>query len=475
MRRYLGFLLAAAVIMVACTSSGSKPAAATDPRLEGAFMRPPQDNWTLVHLQGTPSQIGFQNGYLLAPRIEDFLKVVRLEQTHASHRPWSWFRTQAQQVMWPYIEPEYQQELQGIADGVTAHGGHMDVWDVTAMNAFEEWGYFVEQYDKDHPKQTVAKVDYPSLGEHCSAFVATGAYTKDGKIVLAHNNWSPYMEGSRWNIIYDIVPQHGEHFIMDGVPGVIHSADDFGINAAGIIITETTIDDFHGYNFNAVPEFVRARKAMQYATSIQQFADIMEQGNNGGYANNWLVGDTKNNEIADLELGLKVVNLWTSKNGYFVGSNFPVSPKLAKEETTFNLNDKKNGANARHVRWEDLMKQYKGQITVADAKKFESDHYDVILKKDNPDGRTLCGHNDLNPPYDDEGAVEGKATDAAMAAKLSFWAASGHPCGESFYAAPFLKAHPQYDWQAPELKDMIAYPWTTITAPAAASAASSSN
>ncbi|MGH9487805.1 MAG: C45 family autoproteolytic acyltransferase/hydrolase [Terriglobales bacterium] len=470
MRRYVGLLLFCTLVVAACTSAASKPAP-PDPRLAGSYIKPPQNNWTVVHLQGTPGDIGFQNGYLLEPRIEDFLNVVKLEQTHDSQRPWSWFRTQARQVMWPRIETQYRQELQGIADGVDARGGHLDVWDITAMNAFEEWSYFVEQWNKLHPRAAVAEVHYPAAGDHCSAFVATGAWTKDGKIVLAHNNWSPYMEGSRWNIIYDIQPDHGLHFVMDGVPGVIHSADDFGINSAGIIITETTIVDFHGYDFTGIPEFVRARKAMQYATSISQFAQIMEKGNNGGYANNWLVGDTNNNEIADLELGLKNVNLYTSKNGYFVGSNFPVSPKLAKEETTFKLNDPTNGENARHTRWLELMKQYKGKITVADAKKFESDHYDVILKKINPDSRTLCGHGDTHPPYDDEGAVEGKATDAAMAAKLSFWAASGHPCGDSFYAAPFLKAHPQYDWQAPELRNMIAYPWTVIAVPAGAAAA----
>ena len=34
--------------------------------------------------------------------------------------------------------PEYQQELQGIADGVKAHGVDLDVYDIVALNAFEE-------------------------------------------------------------------------------------------------------------------------------------------------------------------------------------------------------------------------------------------------------------------------------------------------------------------------------------------------
>ncbi len=106
---------------------------------------------------------------------------------------------------------------------------------------------------------------------------------------------------------------------MDGLPGLIHSGDDFGINAAGIMITETTITAFSGWDSNGIPEFVRARKAMQYANSIDDFAAIMKAGNNGGYANNWLVADRKTGEIASLELGLKNVTLERKQGRIFRG------------------------------------------------------------------------------------------------------------------------------------------------------------
>ena len=56
---------------------------------------------------------------------------------------------------------------------------------------------------------------------------------------------------------------------------------------------------------NGIPEFIRARRALQYAGSIDEFPQIMKEGNNGGYANNWLVADRKSGEIASLELGFK--------------------------------------------------------------------------------------------------------------------------------------------------------------------------
>jgi Phospholipase B len=444
--------------------------AANDPRLAHAFRRPAVDGWTFVHLEGTPGEIGFQHGYLLAPEIEDALKVTELETTHENHKDWQFFRDAAQNMMWPHIEQEYRDEMQGIADGASARGVKIDVWDVVALNGSLEWDYYVTQYDKQH---NISPPTSLSVGEHCSAFIATGSYTKDGKIVIAHNNWTGYLDGERWTIIFDIVPAKGYRILMDGFPGMIDSGDDFGVNSAGIIITETTIGSFFGYDPAGIPEFVRARKAMQYSNSIDDYARIMKDGNNGGYANNWLVGDIKNNEIADLELGLKNVTLQTKTgDGYFVGSNFPVNPQLASEETNFKVGDMSVSANARHARWEQLMAEYKGTIDVGLAQKFLADHYDTFEKKTDPDERTLDGHIDLSPRGDEPwqpayapaGAVQNKATNADMAAKMEFTAAAGHACGMNFVAADHLKAHPEFDWEKDLLRDMPAHPWTTFAA-----------
>ena len=112
--------------------------------------------------------------------------------------------------------------------------------------------------------------------------------------------------------MFDIVPQHGNSMLMDGFPGVITSDDDFGVNSSGIMMTETTLTQFRGFDPKGIPEFVRSRKALQYANSIDDYVRIMKQGNNGGYANDWLIGDRKTNEIAYLELGLKHTPLWRS-------------------------------------------------------------------------------------------------------------------------------------------------------------------
>jgi hypothetical protein len=307
---------------------------------------------------------------------------------------------------------------------------------------------------------------------NCSAFVATGSYTKDGKIVIAHNNWTSYLAGERWRIIFDIAPEKGNRILMDGFPGVITSDDDFGVNSNGIMITETTITQFEGFDPAGKPEFVRSRKALQYANSIDDYVRIMLDGNNGGYANDWLLADRKTGEVAQFELGLKHSRVWRTKDGYFVGSNFPRDPDLMKDETPeFDVNDRASSPNARHTRWEQLMEENKGKVDVQMAQQFLSDHLDVIENKQQPSERTLCGHVDITQrgipqwvwgAYYPGGAVQGKATDSDMAQSMSFIARAGHPCGEDFHAAEFLAAHPDYAWEKPVLRDMKAGPWTVF-------------
>jgi Phospholipase B len=449
-----------------------KPVEKKDQRLTGSY-RFERGGWTYVHLQGSPEQIGFQHGYLLAPQVADFYHVLKVEAEHSTHRDWEFYREAGRKVLWPHIDAEYRSELRGIAEGVKARGIDLDLWDIVAMNGdIELTEYYVPWLDK-HTRAANAPHD-PKAPGNCSAFIATGSYTKDGKIVIAHNNWSSYAEGERWVIVFDIQPTHGYRILMDGAPGIIASQDDFGINSAGMMVTETTISGFVGWDSSGIPEFERSRKALQYADSIDQYVRIMRNGDNGGYANDWLIGDRKTGEVAYLELGLKNTPLWRTKNGYFVSSNFPRDPALIKDETSgYDPKDMASSPNARRVRWEQLMKQYKGRIDVPLAEEFLSDHEDSYLYKVKADQRSLCGHVDIAKegvpvwgwaPYYPGGAVQGKATDSDMAAKMSFVARAGHPCGQNFYVKPFLKAHPEYAWQAPILKDMIAGPWTVFRA-----------
>jgi transposase len=258
---------------------------------------------------------------------------------------------------------------------------------------------------------------------------------------------------------------------MQTAPGLIHSTTDFFVTNAGIVGTETTIADFFPFDPAGVPEFARVRRAMQDASSIEEWCEIMKKGNNGGYANSWLLGDIKTNEIARFVIGLKYVGFTKKKDGYFSGSNIAEDLKILRRETRTNEINIKMPNVARQVRWNQLMKEYAGKIDIETGKVFLSDHFDTYTNIFSPDSRTICGHFELDAqvsgtfePFLPLGAYDGKVVDASMAKNMSFVARWGSPCGIPFYANKFLEEHPQFDWMNGLLKDRPTQPWTTFKA-----------
>ncbi len=468
MRKLLIANLAIAFILISCSAPQSKEE--KKDRLAKAS-KENKNGWILIHLEGSPSDIGYQHGYLLANNIDTSIQSVAYLLQHETHRDWQFYRNAAKSFLWDKLDREYKDEINGMVEGMQAKNIKYDSLDITAYNALEELGfYYVPTLDN------IAKPGsgYNKAPGNCSAFIATGSCTKDGKIVMGHNNWTEYMIGQHWNIMADIVPEKGHHIFMDCLPGFIHSGDDFAISDTGILITETTITQFYLFDSTGIPEFMRARKASQYANTIDDAIKIFTTGNNGGYANDWLIGDTKTNEVAKLELGLKDYRVWRSKDTAIIGSNFPSDPKLIKEETTFNINDATSSPNARKKRMEQLIEvDLKGKLDAEVGKKVEEDHVDALQNKNANNRCVICGHIDEDAkgcaewdlkPYYPMGAVQGKVTTSDLAGQMQIWARMGHPCGADFIGEKFYKLHPEYKWQEKYLKDMKSYPWTLFEA-----------
>ena len=164
----------------AVAAAPARPQAGTDdPRLKSAH-RFERGGWIYVHLEGTPAAIGYQHGYLLGPEIQDAFGAVSLNMTHGSGRDWAFYRKAAEDMLWPKIEPEYRQELQGIVDGLRARtGSTLDVYDLVAYNAFEELpDYYVPWLDKQRRSRrrrtsrapaTAARSSRPAAGRRTAA------------------------------------------------------------------------------------------------------------------------------------------------------------------------------------------------------------------------------------------------------------------------------------------------------------------
>jgi Phospholipase B len=426
--------------------------------------------WIFLHIEGEPRERGFQHGYLLAKEIAECLRVRRAVWYHNTAMDWTDLLKETARFVTPFIDPENREELLGIVDGLQAAGVAATLDDLVAYNAhFElEWYWWPEVAKKLDGAATV--VNAPSQG--CSSFIATGSMTRDHGVVLGHNTMNDYVE-AYINVIMDLAPAKGHRILMQTAPGWIHSGTDFFITDAGLVGSETTIGGFHGFTEWGIPEFVRMRRATQDAASIDEWCAIMKQGNNGGYANAWLLGDVDTGEIARLELGLTQVGFERTRDGCFLGSNIAENLKLLRRETNADECDIRASRVARRVRWKQLMAENRGRIDVALAKAFEADHFDPYAKAVRPGGRTLCAHFELETewgpepeaiPYAPGGSEDAKVVDTAMAKRMSFAAHWGPACGRAFEARKFLQDHPQFDWLEGLLKDLPSEPWVEFTA-----------
>jgi len=157
--------------------------------------------------------LGFQHGYLLAPEIQDAQRILALLLERDTGKPWPFFRDRRQDRL---LAPRRGPIPRGVAGhrrgsrrarrpaGRLGHRRHERLARVLPL--------LLQVVARS--RTTSRSPPRPPLPEHCSAFVATGSYTADGKPVIGHNAWTGYMEGRRWNILFDILPQQGHRILM---------------------------------------------------------------------------------------------------------------------------------------------------------------------------------------------------------------------------------------------------------------------
>jgi hypothetical protein len=330
--------------------------------------------------------------------------------------------------------------------------------------------------------------------DRCSAFMAVGnTYTKGGEIVCAHITFDNYMMGQFDNIILYIdtstdntAKKPSYNMLMQTFPGGIFSSTDFFVTSAHIIGTETTIGGFHAFELHA-PSCVRCRRAMQYSGTLDDYVTNLRLNNSGDYANTWYIGHTKSKdsksdkirpEIMRIELGLKYVNVEKTTDGYFIGFNACYDARIRNLECSNDgFFDIRRHSGARRVTLNKKIKEYTEgakRISVEEAQKIISDHYDLYLEKDNPCSRSICAHYDLDKreymsqegrpkPYQPKGAVDAKIGTSSMCDKMQFMARWGNACGTDFKKDDFCDLRREWEYQRPFLEDRLKEPWVVCS------------
>jgi len=391
----------------------------------GPAYRYPAAGWIYLHIEGQPYERGFQHGHLMAREIPEYLE--RCAAILGSKENWADYRTEANALFLRGFDREILEEMRGIAEGATDAGARwlgrsIDLLDIAVANTTIEMGELasavsatptgLEGLSFDAPPYAEHKRD--SVLDHCSAFAATGPATRDGKMVIGHVTWWPLTLAEQTNVLLDIKPASGHRMLIQSYPGGIESGTDWYQNDAGMVLTETTIEQTP-FNPQGTPVAFRARMAIQYGSNIDDLVRYLGTRNNGLYTNEWIMGDAKTNEIAIYDLGTNHTRLWrSSKNEWFGGTpGFYWGDNNAKDLSVRleDYADPKGDPDyiqyvpgPRDLVWQELYRQYRGQI---------DEQFGFLAFR--------------TAPLVSASTMDAKVTTSDMASRLMVWAEIGKP------------------------------------------------
>lgn len=395
----------------------------------GPAYRYPVGGWIYLHIEGQPYERGYQHGHLMAKEIPQYMARCAAElDPVGKNKSWNLARTTATALFMHGFDQEVLTEMKGIADGASDAGARwdgrpIDLTDILVVNTTVELSELssalsvtpngLEGLRLMAPNYVSRKLGR-SLVDHCSAFAATGPATRDGRMVIGHTTWWPLTLAEQTNVMLDIKPTSGHRILMQSYPGGIESGTDWYQNDAGVVLTETTINQ-SPFNINGTPVAFRARQAIQYGDDIDKVVQYLSNKNNGLYTNEWLIGDAKTNEIAMFELGTYKTRLYRSSKhdwfggteGFYWGDNNAKDLSVRLEEAP-----DPNGSPGyipyvptdRDLKWQALYREYKGKID----SEFGFMAFDTA-------------------PLVSATAMDAKVVTADMASRMMVWAEFGKP------------------------------------------------
>jgi len=347
----------------------------------GPAYRYPASGWIYLHIEGQPYERGYQHGHLMAREIPEYLE--RCAASLGAKERWDDYRTTANALFLRGFDHEILEEMRGIAEGASDadarwQNRRIDLLDIVVANTTVEMGELSSAVAATPTGLEGLNFDTPpyarrdSTLDHCSAFAATGPATRDGKMVIGHVTWWPLTLAEQTNILLDIKPAAGHRMLIQSYPGGIESGTDWYQNDAGIVLTETTIEQTP-FNPQGTPVAFRARMAIQYSSNIDDVVRYLGTRNNGLYTNEWIMGDAKTNEIAIYDLGTNHTRLWrSSKNEWFGGTPGFYWGDNNGKDLTVRLEDYPDpkgdpvfipySPGPRDLAWQELYRKYRGQI-----------------------------------------------------------------------------------------------------------------
>ncbi len=392
---------------------------------------------SIIHLQGSPFEMGYSYGYLLADRIQEFLsvygtpvaaifggwniesgKVPKLRQVNKGIERISFFINRFQMPAIETQAPELLEEMKGIFEGVKARGSKITWEHLCALNCSPEPQY-VAQY----------------LGGGCSSFSAWNTATKDGTLIHAANLDETHFDYlHKAQIVMVCKPENGNSFVGVAALGSLNPPR--WLNDKFLSFSEMTSISSN-MNWPQIPGNMVRRMICQHASSLSEVYNILKNyGGSTGWNNmicegkgsdpHGIVIEVSGTEIAQREADPEFPDVIWSTNYYncypgwqgYEGHNMVPGQIMAFQKLGQNLfvvnqekiesweevdtieKWRKKIKCPRYEKYRELLEKNFGNLDLKIASEIQS-VYEMTLGQVEPIGQTEIKRIQICPPFED--------------------------------------------------------------------------
>ena len=388
------------------------------------FIEKKPNGLTVLHLKGTAYERGYQRGFLLGDQLDTMIKhdltqVAILSGRGDLVKGLATIRELAE-INKPFIPNNIRQEIKGIANGLAARGSNLTYDDILLHAISDD----ISMMDLSKPLDTNATMTgFPMT--RCSSFSAFGTATKDGQLIFGANEDYYDTEDvlrSRMAIVVD--PTDGGYGYTGGIWNLWYGAG--GMNEAGIAI-KAHLSFSQAETLRGVVTDMLLSIVLQYADSIEDAVDILASHPRtcglivhvaDGKTNRAAVIEYTAHDIAvrfpehgkDILWSTNHFNCYPGWQGYTgvnmaaYNANRVISGGKGKmedistvEKWQDSLEKRGIGRNGRYGRYQQLLNQNYGKMTIEEAKKLLRDRYDIktgkVISLNNPVGELICAYD----------------------------------------------------------------------------------
>ena len=377
-----------------------------------------QDGVNILRMKGTPFEMGYQHGYLLADKISVMINTT-LQATIAyialatgndlaTSEEWFWLGQKAAE---PFLPEEFKEEMKGIATGCKDAGVQVTEKQIYLWNTnYDQWCIYAHPHHW-HPlvgigKRELATVMQGAVG--CSSFSAwDDAVGGDGKLIFCKDEDNFNMPGQLENrIMFVADPDNGYGHVFMSFPGMIGL--DGGFNEAGFEMM-TQLNSMKEETMEGCGIAIFTRLLLTHVNNVNDAIAVFNKYPRcAGIA--YHVADAINKKAAVVETSATQVTVrypvsgqsflyqannsncypgWMGYEGYnMVLDQAPVN-ELTDVSTIdawqANIRDPENKyvqAPSRVERYGELLAEHYGNITVEMAKEIMSDRFDPYTQKE---------------------------------------------------------------------------------------------